>query len=298
MMHPHTRAARTLLTVTTLVAGCNVFDAQLYKNVAPDQGMTGQNDGGPNDGSIPGDLAMVDPDAGGYLCGRSTPATLCSPTAGYIFCDGFETESDVSFPIWNEAPIVQGAGGPLNLGTALVVDDSPVCLGQKSLHATTVGATQQAFLFEKLTNRPSTLHVRFQFYIKQYSMQPFQIVGFSVSGNMSPNDYATLNVDPISHSLNYATGFNGVAANFNTPSIPTNQWICLELTTHFDQKAGELDLALDGKMLGKFTGQTDPSDASLDQVNVGLIYTAPGDTGTNDIFIDEVAISDQPIGCL
>jgi hypothetical protein len=292
MIHPHTRTARTLLALASLVAGCDVFDAKLYKNSTPDMATTTQGDGG---GPIV-DLGPIDPDAGGFLCGRTTPATLCP--AAYLFCDGFEDESGTMFSSWTNFLIQNASPGPINKGTNLFVDNSPVCLGQKVLHATTVGATQQAFLYEHLATPPSTLHVRFYFYMKQYSMQPFQIVGFHASSN-AMNAYATLNIDPINSTLNYANGFGSmVGAKFSGAQLPVNQWLCLELSTQFDVSNGDVQLALDGTKLGEANIPTQPNNATLDDVNVGIIYTNPGDTGTNDVFIDEVAFSDQPIGCL
>ncbi len=298
MIHPHTRTVRSFwaagLALASCVAACDVFDAKLYKNKpGADMSMHEPGDGG----GVIVDMTPIDPDAGGFLCGRTTPTTLCP--ASYLFCDGFETESGMSFPNWNNAPIIQGAGVGLNAGTDLVIANSPTCLGQSSMHAKTVGANQQSFVFETIPNRPSTLHVRFFFYMTQFSMTPFQIVGFHASQNLNGNDYATLNVDPINGTLNYAGGFFGQAANFSGAQLPTNQWLCLELATTFDTHNGSVTVSLQGKQLGQFSGSpTDPMTEQLDQVNVGIIYTNTGDTGTNDVYFDEVAISGQPIGCL
>jgi hypothetical protein len=301
MIHPHTRTVRRFwavgLALASCVAACDVFDAKLYKN-KPGADMAMDHPAA--DGSVLVDMAPLDPDAAGVLCGRTTPSTLCP--ASYLFCDGFETESGMGFPNWTMSLIQNsntGSSGGLNPGTDLVVANSPTCLGQNSMHAKTVGANQQAFVFETIPNRPSTLHVRFFFYMTQYSMTPFQIVGFHASKDLNGNDYATLNVDPINGTLNYAGGFFGQAANFSGAQLPTNQWLCLELATHFDTSNGSVQVSLDGKQLGQFSGSaTDPMSEQLDQVNVGIIYTNTGDTGTNDVYFDEVAISDSPIGCL
>ncbi|HEX4462640.1 MAG TPA: hypothetical protein VIA18_31905 [Polyangia bacterium] len=276
------------------VGGCDVFDSQLYKNAmhaAADMAMSNP------DGSMPiVDMAPADPDAAGVLCGRTTPATLCP--GSYLFCDGFETETGSGFGNW-DMPIVQGAGVGLNPGTGLIVADSPTCLGADSMHAKTVGGQQQAFVFETIPSRPSTLHVRIFFYMKQYSMTPFQVVGFHASMNKNTNDYATLNIDPANGTLSYAGGFFGQAVNFSGAQLPTNQWLCLELATTFNTQNGTVEVSLGDKQLGQSSGfATDPMSEQLDQVNVGIIYTNQGDTGTNDVYFDEVAISDQPIGCL
>jgi hypothetical protein len=312
MIHPHPRTARLLSSSASLVAalalaGCDVFDPSLYKNaggsgadLSMTQDLSGDDLSGLDlaggAGSMVDMLSPIDPDAGNVLCGRSTPATLCP--GGYLFCDGFESESGRTFPSWT-MPIIQGAGTNVHIGTDLVVADSPTCLGQSSMHATTVGANQQAFVYTDLAAPvPTTLHVRFFFYMKQYSMTPFQIVGFHSTSN-DPNGYATLNVDPINGALNYANGFGAMSgANFNHANLPVNQWICLELTETFSATSGNVQLQLDGTKIGDTTIPTQPVGETLDQVNVGIIYTNTGDSGNNDVYFDEVAISANPIGCL
>jgi hypothetical protein len=300
MIHPHPRTARSFwaagLALASCVAGCDVFDSQLYKNAMHAGADMVTSNAGSDGSTTIVDMTQVDPDAAGVLCGRTTPATLCPGSD--LFCDGFETETGSGFASWDMS-IIQGAGVGLNPGTGLSVAASPTCLGVNAMHATTVGAQQQAFVFKTIPSRPSTLHVRIFFYMKQYSMTPFQIIGFHASMAKSTNDYATLNVDPVNGTLSYAGGFFGQAVNFSGAHLPTNQWLCLELATTFNTQNGTVQVALDDKQLGQSSGfATDPMTEQLDQVNVGIIYTNQGDSGTNDVYFDEVAISDQPIGCL
>jgi hypothetical protein len=281
MIRAHTHHARTLLVWAIFSAGCNVFDASLYQNAA------GHEMGLPDAGA---DFAGAAPDTANALCGRSSPATLCP--GSYLFCDGFEGESGTNFSAWS-ASFDQSAKGAPHSGTQIDIESTPVCLGQNALHVTTVGGEQQAFLYRQLSQRPGTLHVRFYFYLQQYSQQPFQIVGFAAPSG----DYATLYADPIHSSFNYANSFTGLTANFNNAQLPLHQWRCLELTTRFDAKSGEVQLALDGQQLGDVAGApTDPS-SPIDAVNVGVIFTATDDTGTNDVYFDEIAFSPDPIGC-
>jgi hypothetical protein len=79
--------------------------------------------------------------------------------------------------------------------------------------------------------------------------------------------------------------------------LPLDEWHCLELTTRFDAINGEVQLQLDGKPLRDVAGAPTEPASRLDTVNVGVIYTALGDSGSNDVYFDEVAFSDRVIGC-
>src|SRR6266568_4216954 len=120
-MIPPSRAA--LVALVLAAAGCNVFDARLYKDSgAPDLGAVDAVDAG-------GD-AMTN-DTG--LCGRASPATLCNGTA--LFCDGFEDENGVDLNQWTGIAVGSPGGAAPAPGTALAVDSGAVCLGNHALHA-------------------------------------------------------------------------------------------------------------------------------------------------------------------
>jgi hypothetical protein len=261
---------KSALTVLALATGCNVFDPSLY--------MTdGAVDGASRDAAMP-------------LCGRASPPTLCP--GPYLFCDGFESENGMSFPLWSGAPVDNYNGNPANAGTVLDIARVPVCLGQHSLHSHAVGGQQQAFVFRTLANPPNPMYVRFFFYLAQSSM-PFELLGFHAGSGQ----FSTVFVDPVAATFTYSTNFSNAMAVYNAP-VFTNRWVCLELAQRFDQASGEVELELDGRPLRDVTGLANqPAGATLDTVNVGVISTNSGDNGVNEVYIDEVAISSTPIGC-
>jgi hypothetical protein len=58
-------------------------------------------------------------------------------------------------------------------------------------------------------------------------------------------------------------------------------------------------LLLDDKQLGDVKGiNTRPNTVNLDTVNVGIISTDASESGANDIYVDEVAMSMSSIGCM
>jgi hypothetical protein len=272
-----------LTTLGSLALGCHVFDPKLYT----------QGDGGSDLGSSSGVGGDSANDGGaGSLCGRPNPSSLCP--SQYAFCDGFEDEDGQNFYRWTSSLVDNYEGSPANAGTAVSVSDAEVCLGQHAFHARTVGGQQQAFLFRVLDNPPNPLHVRFYFYLTQSSL-PFELLGFHASGGQ----FSMLNLDPSTSTFNFSTNFSTAAAVLGGVPVPYNRWLCLELAMRFDANNGEVQLLLDGKQLGDVTGvNTQPSGVTLDTVNVGIIATSPQDTGVNEVYVDEVAVSGATIGCL
>jgi hypothetical protein len=275
-MIPPSRAA--LVALVLAAAGCNVFDARLYKESgAPDLGAV---DAG-------GD-AMAN-DIG--LCGRASTATLCNGTA--LFCDGFEDENGGDLNQWTGIAVGSPGGAAPAAGTALAVDSGAVCLGSHALHARTVGGAQQAFAYRMLANRPPTLHVRLYFQLAQYS-RPFQLLGFHAGSG----DYSTLYVDPAAARFFFATSFSTTMSVFPGASLPVGRWMCMELVVRFDNANGEIALWLDGKLLGDYNGgNTQPAGSLLDTINIGIVSTDGADPGTNEVYVDEVAMSPAALGC-
>jgi len=285
MMASRTRTLPLVIAAFAgLATGCNVFDEKLYMQKpahdlgAADLAMSSALDAAP----------MPDP----TLCDRKSSSTLCP--GSYLFCDGFENESGSNFSAWTSLIVSNdGNGGPANPGTIIEVANASVCLGQKAMHAHSIGAHQQAFLFRSFSNRANPLHVRFYFYISQVSL-PFEILGYHAPSG----EYATLYVDPTAATFNFATSFSSAASAFPAGNLPTNRWMCLEVAIRFNP-TGEVQVLLDDKQLGDVKGiNTQPNGVTLDTVNVGIISTDANDTGENDVYVDEVAMSMSSIGCM
>jgi hypothetical protein len=271
-----------LLAAAFVLAGCDVFDSRLYLGAAADLAMS----------SPPRDLApLVDTGGMPALCDSRDRATTCP--GGYLFCDGFESESGSTFSSWTATIIDNYDGMPANAGTALSIGGAPVCLGQHSMHAIAVGGQQQAFAFVALARRPNPLHARLFFYVAQ-SSQPFQLLGL----HAPDGKYSTLNVDPSTATFSFANNFSTLSATFTSKAVPRDRWLCLELFMSFDAVSGEVRLSLDGEQLGDFAGvNTEASGSTQDTVNVGIVATDTADNGVNEVFVDEVAIADHAIGC-
>jgi hypothetical protein len=251
------------LMLLTLATGCHVFDPSLYAT---------SNDGGST------------------LCHRTGPATLCP--GPYLFCDGFESENGGAFPLWNGTIFGSSNGAPPDGASALEVATAPVCIGKHSLKAQAGGGTQQAFLYRMVDNRPNPLYVRFYFNVVQ-SAEPFQLLGFH-SGS---GQFATLFLDPRAATFTFSTNFSGASTVWNASPL-VNRWVCLELVVHFDAANGELDLQLDGTSLRDVIGvATQPAGDVLDTINLGVISTDAASNGTNEVYLDEVALASAPIGC-
>jgi hypothetical protein len=268
--------------------GCNVFDPKLYMQHAgsgTDLAMTG-NDGGAA-GSDMSDSGQTPP----TICGSPDPATLCP--GGTVFCDGFEDENGSNFPHWSGTILDNYGGGNANPATLVTIDGNTSCLGSRALHAHTVGAQQQAFVYRTFGNRPNPLYVRFFFYVTQLPNKPFEMLGFFENGG----DFDTLFFDPAAHQFAFSNNFS-TANSSGTMTLPLHRWMCLELTTKLDPTNGEVALTIDGKSIAGAKGiSTERMGHQFANVNVGLIATDAAETGNADIFFDEVAISSSPIGC-
>jgi hypothetical protein len=297
-----------LLSATAL-ASCELFDPALYQQLA-DGGVVvdagapadaagardaGSGGSGGSDGALPpGDGAGL----GGALCGRAAPASLCP--GSYVFCDGFEDESDGNFSHWSTwfADNLSGAGA--NLGTALTVAGAPVCLGQHALHGTVVGRNQEAVVIRDFSGWPNPLHLRFFVYINQHT----STMGLVELRN-SNGDFTSLFVDPpdvggSTSRFGLETSFMSALGHLGAPLVLDHQrWLCLELTLRLDAQSGEAQLAIDGSPVGALTGvPTAASSTPMDRMALGPIAEASGGLlATDDVLIDEVAVSAAPIGC-
>jgi hypothetical protein len=268
--------SRAGILVVIAIAGCDIYDPNLYLQRAHVDLSS----------EAPSDLGA----AQSSVCGRTSPATLCPGST--LFCDGFESETSTPLPLWSGTIAGGPNGSAPNAGTAVAVENSPVCLGTHALRALANGAGQQAFVFRTLANRPNPLYVRFYFYVSRFS-RPFQLLGFHENGG----DFSTLYVDPGAGNFVFSTNFS-TATKTASHAVPMGRWMCLELATRFDATNGQITLTLDGQVVAEADGVgTEPSGRTLDTVNVGVVSTDASDTGVNEVYVDEVAASASPIGC-
>ena len=307
-------------------AGCHLFDPQLFEQPA-DGGGVGGNGGGSGDagggganaggggksgnggGGIatdagaPDDLATSSGGGGGSatgsLCGRSSPTTTCP--GGFLFCDGFESESGQTFSQWSTFFADNFKGGAANTGTSLVVDSTEDCLGANALHASTSGQNQEAVVVRDFTGWPNPVHIRFFLFVKQLGAKS-GLVEFR-NGN---GDFASLFVAPPSGSG--TTSHFGFESIFTTTlstvgadlTLAHDEWHCVEMTMTLDPDNGALHVDLDGNALGDLSGLESQSKSDpMDRIAVGPITETDGSTSAvNEVYFDEIAVSPNAIGCM
>jgi hypothetical protein len=320
-----------LIIVPLLGAGC-LFDPSLYQR-APDGGVggVGHNDlgvpggsggvgggggggagggggggagggggvGGSGGGGGSGGVGGAGGSNGGPLCGRAAPATLCP--GSYLFCDGFEDERGTTFTHWSNSRAENLSGKPGNAGTTITVDSSAVCLGQNVLHASTSGDNQQAVLIRTLTNLPNPVHVRFWVNLHKFATS----VGLVEFRNSTEDDFASLYLDPppsgkTTAQFGFQSSFNDQLPRVGAAvAVPLDRWMCVEVTFRLASSGGEVHLSLDGVPNGDVTGlKTAASSTSMDRLVLGPISDDKGSVVLpNEVYFDEVAVSDSPIGC-
>jgi hypothetical protein len=72
----------------------------------------------------------------------------------------------------------------------------------------------------------------------------------------------------------------------------------MELSLRFDSNNGDVALLIDNRLLGDFGGvNTQPMGRVLDTINIGIVSTDGADPGTNEVYVDEVAMSGTALGC-
>jgi hypothetical protein len=232
------------------------------------------------------------------ICSGARLATGCS-SGNFLFCDDFESSSGSFFPKWaNMAPVLDnyGDGGAANAASALNVATMPVCAGSRSAHVRAEGPAQQVYLAaDTFANRPNPVYTRvFLYFPAPSTAMPFEFLSWDDAGG----NFYQLGIDLSSPSMTFGTNasFGSPFLNFPGP-IARDRWHCLETRIYFDANNGAISVTLDGAVVGEVGGiDTQPAGANLNQFEVGAVG-ADVRTGVLDLYIDEVAVSNQPIGC-
>jgi hypothetical protein len=120
---------------------------------------------------------------------------------------------------------------------------------------------------------------------------------FFTEQNASPYEGITLNLLNGSFETNNTIG--GVQKDSTTP-MPTNTWVCLEwnvqLGTSSGSPNGTTALSVDGTLANNLGG-TQPLFSSTPINTIGLMLIGGPNTPARDVWMDEVIIDTQPIGC-
>jgi hypothetical protein len=200
----------------------------------------------------------------------------CAGRAGAIFCDGFEAST---LDAWFAA-----TGNP-TLQTTLVHGGSGAML------ATSDDSHQPANVRTQFSPLPSgSIHARGWFYFPSgYALEKFEVL--SLNGT---NDNVTVLVDQGELRV-FSAASPGTTITTGT-STPRDRWICLEVHVGISGTAGSVTLDLDGMSIGTETGINTLPGGGYGELVTGLNFvfaTQPPAT----LYVDDVVVGTQPIGC-
>lgn len=234
-------------------------------------------------GPLPERDASAPIDAAVRADGRTTDAMAASSCldvhAGALFCEGFE---DPQLPAWGtpEAGISQVA--------------TPAYRGAGALRAEATGAEAEV----RLTAVPFAPRASGDVYTRSWHFVPadtevshVEMLGVHNSGGVS--GLAILVFDG---ELRAFLAGTGNVATIPGPLVPKDTWFCVE--SHIEiGAAGSVQVWLDGVSTGQTSGVDTLPGTGIDRIVTGIPFTGQTQVGTAEVFIDELVIDDQPIGC-
>ncbi|MCU1282963.1 MAG: hypothetical protein JWM53_6509 [bacterium] len=246
----------------------------------------------PNAGDLASGAVDLGAGGGGGDLAGTRPADLglaasrCA-TAGVPFCDGFETASLNSH--WPGVVAVNGSAS---------VDPTRAYRGASSLHlhqnALAANATSDVEINETQSFPATHLWIRaFVFVPNVFASDDADIV--FIEQNVNPYQGILLGLQGTSlHTSNTIAG----PRKTSTTPMPRNQWVCLEWDVQLGA-TGSTALTVEGVAAGNLGGtQNLASTPAAGQLGLSLIATAPaGGIAARDVWIDEVIVDTQPIGC-
>jgi hypothetical protein len=207
-------------------------------------------------------------------------------------CTGFESGAV-------DAPFLALA----RTGCTVTVDTTRACRGTHSVHVTlpaaSGGSTQyEATVFEQTYLPSTTFHVRAFLYLPanvpsdDYFMQAYQ--------DFTPFHAITL----VAHSSGTMQMGNSVANQPTTASslhFPLGRWVCAEWKiVSSTGTTGSVRLFLDGSEVADAaqSGVATQPATPFNTVSVGLTSTPASSVGATEMWVDEIRMDTNPIGCL
>jgi hypothetical protein len=190
-------------------------------------------------------------------------------------------------------------------GCAATIDNTRACRGSKSIHVTlpNMSGLLEAFVFETmLTPSANTIYFRGFFYfpanLGYYTalIQAYQSFGPDFRAlTLTGSSNGTFHID--NASIDPPTYSNDSAMHF-----PLNRWVCVEMKLVSSASgAGTVTTWIDGAQQNDIdvtNATTEPSPA-YDVVSFGISENAGATTvPAEEVWIDEVLVDTQPIGCL
>jgi hypothetical protein len=237
----------------------------------------------------PGDLGAIDIDmAGAPPPDMMRPPSSCGSVTA--FCDGFEGPGIASH--WVTI---------LQVGGSVSIDTSRAYRGSSSLHLhndAIASGNSDVALGESQTFA-SHFYLRAFVYVPS-GFDPSTGDIFFTEQNASPYEGITLNLYNGSFETN-DTIPGGGEKNSTTP-MPTNTWVCLEWNVQLGTSSGSpngstaLGVGASGTLANNLSG-AQPLFSSTPINTIGLMLIGGAGAPARDVWMDEVIIDTQPIGC-
>ena len=295
------------LVAILLGAGACTGSVEGGTDASASDGGVAPRDTGARDGGAAQDASGVD--GGGASDAGSDGGTTGFDCASAVFCDDFEGAS-VGGPPASPWTVSASQG-------AVVVDDTRAMSGSHALHVTTEdGSGSYRRAYAVLSGAPvfpavsTEMYGRMRLFLVATPTGSVHWTNIQAEGDVSGMSFRSLYRYGGQHDgrimANYET--NGVSNDcwdHSATVMPTDRWACLEW--HYRTSTDEMVLSLDGTPLddvhvvgaGEGCGGHDTGDhwyaPVFDRLSLGWEHYQA--TSAREMWIDDVAIDDQPIGC-
>lgn len=241
------------------------------------------------DADVPPDASSITTDAGdvradaGADAGTFAPIPCMAPPA--IVCDDFEGDLSQWTPY-------TGADGDSATGT-LAIDRARAASGSGSVHASVTYRTLGSGWAElrRPLPLPDTLHVRMRVLVPASGLNSW----YTLALLYSSRGFASAGVGLVDgHLATTGWGDSGIREGTDAEAWPTDRWVCLEWSLTRSGAGGSIDVWRDGTQV--IDGASVAQVGELDAIFLGP-YGSGNDPGTVDVWIDDVGISTERLGC-
>jgi hypothetical protein len=254
------------------------------------------------------DLAVVQPDLAGADLSRSfSDASIdagggsrCA-TAGLLLCDGFE--NGFNSAVWAKRIDRRDDGGMPTVD----VDTTRAYRGTHALHAhvdpiNSVDSYLQAKVRQDTAAPAPVTYLRAFFYLSS-SLMTENAGLMSVDQEAEP--YGGMFIDFDTNKLDTGTYVVDPGFHFgpSVKTIPFDQWFCLEwevvegVPQTTDMGTGSIRVWLNDTEIPEFTQGAMPNQPFFGSSSFGLELNASRSLPALDLWVDEIAVDDSPIGC-
>jgi len=209
--------------------------------------------------------------------GGAAPDDGAIAACGALFCDGFER------------PNLEG----WNRDGSVVREAAVVHHGSGALQATSTAMQPASVNVWPLGGRTTgSLYLRAWFYAPG-SLQARHIELLGLDGSAGASDGVVLLVD--NRELRAYSALGKPVTVTSGVALPAGRWVCLGLRVEIAATDGEIEISLDDAVIGGASDVTTLPAGGYARVSAGLLYLA--DPGDATIYIDDVVVDTEPVGC-